>query len=67
MGVTNGLGHVYPSATSSFRRLVLIPNAVLYQYAHEMDEARGHTKKVASMKYHWGDPNLLSRLNIFLN
>jgi SAM-dependent methyltransferase len=67
MGVANGLGYVYTTATTGFRRLALIPSAVLYEKAHEMDEARGHAEKVASVKYHWGDPNLLSRLNIPLN
>ena len=67
MGVANGLGYVYTTATTGFRRLVLIPSAVLYEKVNEMDEARGHAEKVASVKYHWGDPNLLSRLNIPLN
>jgi hypothetical protein len=67
MGVANGLGYVYTTATTGFRRLVLIPSAVLYEKAHEMDEARGHAEDVASVKHHWGDPNLLSRLNIQLN
>ena len=67
MGVANGLGYVYTTATTGFRRLVLIPSAVLYEKAHEMDEARGHAENVASVKHHWGDPNLLSRLNIPLN
>lgn len=67
MGVANGLGYVYTTATTGFRRLVLIPSAVLYEKAHEMDEARGHAEKVASVKYHWGDANLLSRLNIPLS
>ena len=64
MGVANGLGYVYTTATTGFRRLVLIPSAVLYEKAHEMDEARGHAEKAGSVKYHWGEPNLLSRLNI---
>jgi hypothetical protein len=64
MGVANGLGYVYTTATTGFRRLVLIPSAVLYEKSLEMDEARGHAEKVATVKYHWGDPNLLSRLNI---
>ena len=67
MGVANGLGYVYTTATTGFRRLVLIPSAVLYEKAHEMDEARGHAENVASVKHHWGDSNLLSRLNIPLN
>lgn len=67
MGVANGLGYVYTTATTGFRRLVLIPSAVLYEKAHEMNEARGHAEKAGSVKYHWGDPNLLSRLNISLS
>ena len=67
MGVANGLGYVYTTATTGFRRLVLIPSAVLYEKAHEMNEARGHAEKAGSVKYHWGDPNLLSRLNIPLS
>jgi len=64
MGVANGLGYVYTTATTGFRRLALIPSAVLYEKANEMDEARGHAEKAGSVKYHWGEPNLLSRLNI---
>jgi SAM-dependent methyltransferase len=67
MGVANGLGYVYTTSSTGFRRLALIPSAVLYEKAHEMDEARVHAEKVASVKYHWGDSNLLSRLNIPLN
>lgn len=67
MGVANGLGFVYTTATTGFRRLVLIPSAILYEKAHEMDEARGHAEKVALVKHHWGDPKLLSRLNIYLS
>lgn len=64
MGVANGLGYVYTTATTGFRRLALIPSAVLYEKAREMDEARGQAEKVASVKYHWGDAKVLSRLNI---
>ena len=67
MGVANGLGYVYTTATTGFRRLVLIPSAVLYEKANEMNEARGHAEKAGSVKYHWGEPSLLSRLNIPLN
>jgi len=67
MGVANGLGYVYTTASTGFRRLALIPSAVLYEKAHEMDEAREHRGKSASVKYRWGDPALLARLNIPLD
>ena len=67
MGVANGLGYVYTTATTGFRRLALMPSAVLYEKASEMNEARGHAEKVASVKYRWGNASLLSRLNIPLN
>lgn len=67
MGVANGLGYVYTTASTGFRRLVLIPSALLYEKAHEMNEAREQREKAASVKYHWGDSKLLARLNIPLD
>ena len=67
MGVASGLGYIYTTATTGFRSLALIPSAVLYEKAHQMDEVREHKEKFATVKYHWGDANLLSRLNIPLN
>jgi len=67
MGVANGLGYVYTTASTGFRRLVLIPSALLYEKAHEMNEAREHREQAASVKYHWGDSKLLARLNISLD
>ena len=67
MGVANGLGYLYTTTTTGFRRLVLIPSAVLYEKAHEMVKAREHAEKAGSVKYHWGEQTLLSRLNILLS
>lgn len=64
MGVANGLGYVYTTASTGFRRLMLIPSALLYEKAHEMNGARAHREQAASVKYHWGDSKLLARLNI---
>jgi hypothetical protein len=46
MGVANGFGYVYTTTTTGFRRLVLIPNGVLYEKAYEIDKARSMRKKL---------------------
>jgi hypothetical protein len=67
VGVANGLGYVYTTASSGFRHLALIPSALLYEKAHKMNEARGHREQAASVKYHWGDSKLLARLTMPLD
>ncbi len=64
IGLAGGLGYVYETATTGFRKLTLVPSIALIEKVTELLEKRRDIERYAELNIRWGRADTLKRLSV---
>lgn len=64
IGLAGGLGYIYETATTGFRKLTLVPSIALDEKVNELLEKRRDIERYAELNIRWGRAGTLERLSV---